>query len=126
MASKKSLTDGFERAGELLRVIAYVAEPLRSVGAQLPALDQAIQDEFFVVLNDKFVEVEQSLAVTDVESNLGAGLTHAAISLSRLLQFHLGFPVVWTAKIKELSINLSGTIFRLVLVRPVLYLLYIC
>ncbi|KAJ6558511.1 hypothetical protein DFH09DRAFT_1486615, partial [Mycena vulgaris] len=111
----KSLTDGFERAGELLRVIAYVAEPLRAAGSQLPALDPAIQDEFFEVLNDKFVDVEHHLTINDVESGLGIELTQATISLSRLLQFHLGFPVVWTAKIKELSTNLSATIFRLVL-----------
>jgi mediator of RNA polymerase II transcription subunit 12 len=117
MASKKSLNDGFERAGELLRVIAYVAEPLRAAGSQLPALDPAIQDEFFEVLNDKFVKVEQALTVDDAELSLGTELTHAAISLSRLLQLHLGFPVTWTPKIKELSITLSGTIFRLVLVR---------
>ncbi|KAJ7497070.1 hypothetical protein FB451DRAFT_214151 [Mycena latifolia] len=111
--TSKSLTDSFERAGELLRVIAYVAEPLRAVGSQLPALDPAIQDELFEVLNDKFVDVEHALS--DVGSGLGVELTQATISLSRLLQFHLGFPVVWTAKIKELSINLSATIFRLVL-----------
>ncbi|KAJ7755754.1 hypothetical protein DFH07DRAFT_490213 [Mycena maculata] len=111
--SSKSLTDGFERAGELLRVIAYVAEPLRATGSQLPALDLAIQDEFFEVLNDKFVDVERYL--TDAESSLGTELTQASISLSRLLQFHLGFPVVWTTKIKELSTTLSATIFRLVL-----------
>ncbi|KAJ7039194.1 hypothetical protein C8F04DRAFT_1087468 [Mycena alexandri] len=115
MNSKKSLTDGFERAGELLRVIAYVTEPLRVAGSQLPALDAAIQHEFFEVLNRKFVEVEHALTANDVESNLDAELTHAAISLSRLLQFHLGFPVAWTGKIKELSASLSATIFRLVL-----------
>ncbi|KAF8170267.1 hypothetical protein K438DRAFT_1982787 [Mycena galopus ATCC 62051] len=115
VTSKKSLNDGFERAGELLRVIAYVAEPLRAAGSQLPALDPAIQDQFFEVLNDKFGKVEQSLAVDDAELSLGTELTHAAISLSRLLQLHLGFPVAWTPKIKELSITLSGTIFRLVL-----------
>ncbi|KAJ7350313.1 hypothetical protein DFH08DRAFT_106631 [Mycena albidolilacea] len=115
MASKKSLNDGFERAGELLRVIAYVAEPLRAAGSQLPALDPTIQDEFFEVLNDKFVKLEQALTVDDAELSLGTELTHAAISLSRLLQLHLGFPVTWTPKIKELSITLSGTIFRLVL-----------
>ncbi|KAJ7251846.1 hypothetical protein B0H12DRAFT_1202710 [Mycena haematopus] len=115
VASKKSLNDGFERAGELLRVIAYVAEPLRAAGSQLPALDPAIQDEFFQVLNDKFVKVEQSLTVDDGKLSLGTELTHAAISLSRLLQLHLGFPVAWTPKIRELSITLSGTIFRLVL-----------
>ncbi|KAJ7647576.1 hypothetical protein FB45DRAFT_893821 [Roridomyces roridus] len=110
--SSKSLTDGFERAGELLRVIAYVAEPLRAAGSQLPALDPAIQDEFFQVLNDKFVEVERNL---NDESRLGTELSQATISLSRLLQFHLGFPVVWTAKIKESSVNLSATILRLAL-----------
>ncbi|KAJ7782856.1 hypothetical protein B0H16DRAFT_1494639 [Mycena metata] len=75
----------------------------------------AIQHEFFEVLNGKFVEVEHALTANDVESNLDAELTHAAISLSRLLQFHLGFPVAWTGKIKELSASLSATIFRLVL-----------
>ncbi|KAJ7690646.1 hypothetical protein B0H17DRAFT_1064288 [Mycena rosella] len=113
--TSRSLTDGFERAGELLRVIAYVAEPLRAAGSQLPALDPAIQDDFFEVLNDKFVDVEHSLTANDVGSGLGIELTQATISLSRLLQFHLGFPVAWTAKIKELSTNLSATIFRLVL-----------
>ncbi|KAJ7078858.1 hypothetical protein B0H15DRAFT_526897 [Mycena belliarum] len=112
--TSKSLTDGFERAGELLRVIAYVAEPLRVADLQLPALDPTIQDEFFEVLNGKFVDAEHSLTASD-DSGLGTELTQATISLSRLLQFHLGFPVVWTAKIKELSINLSSTIFRLVL-----------
>ncbi|KAJ7128929.1 hypothetical protein C8R43DRAFT_1026393 [Mycena crocata] len=113
--SSKSLTDGFERAGELLRVIAYVAEPLRAAGSQLPSLDPSIQDEFFEVLNGKFVDVEHALTVPEEDSALDTELTQATISLSRLLQFHLGFPVVWTGKIKELSINLSSTIFRLVL-----------
>ncbi|KAJ6602183.1 hypothetical protein B0H10DRAFT_2167359 [Mycena sp. CBHHK59/15] len=113
--SAKSLTAGFERTGELLRVIAYVAEPLRGAGSQLPTLDPGIQDEFFEVLNDKFVNVEHSLAIRDLDPSLGSELTQAAISLARLLQFHLGFPVVWTSKIKELSISLSSTILRLVL-----------
>ncbi|KAJ7209594.1 hypothetical protein GGX14DRAFT_630911, partial [Mycena pura] len=115
MSSKKSLADGFERAGELLRVIAYVAEPLRAPSSQLPSLDQAIQGEFFEVLNEKFVQVEHSLTANDTESTLGNELTQAAITLSRLLQFHLGFPVTWTPQIKDLSNNLSSTIFRLVL-----------
>lgn len=117
MSSKKLLTDGFERAGELLRVIAYVAEPLRAPGSQLPPLDQAIQEEFFEVLNTKFREVEHSFSANDFEAAFGSELTQAAISLSRLLQFHLGFPRTWTPKIKESSSTLSSTIFQLVLVR---------
>ncbi|KAF7321446.1 Med12 domain-containing protein [Mycena kentingensis (nom. inval.)] len=113
MASQKSLGDGFERTEELLRVIAYVAEPLR--GSQLPSLDQAIQDDFFGILNDKFVQAERALSAENSEGNLLDKLTHTAISLSRLLQFHLGFPVNWTPQIKDLSTNLSSTILRLVL-----------
>ncbi|KAJ7072521.1 hypothetical protein C8F01DRAFT_1104256 [Mycena amicta] len=116
MASPKSLSDGFERTEELLRVIAYVAEPLRTPGSQLPSLDPAIQDEFFDVLNDKFVQVEHALTADATDANLQDKLTQTAISLSRLLQFHLGFLVSWTPRIKELSSNLSSTIFRLVLV----------
>ncbi|KAK7057438.1 Med12 domain-containing protein [Favolaschia claudopus] len=115
LTTKKSLIDGFERTGELLRVIAYVAEPLRAAGSPLPTLDSSIQVEFLQVLHDKFVMVEQCLMADDVEFSNDNELTHAAISLSRLLQFHLGFPITWSAKIKELGINLSGTIFRLVM-----------
>nr|GAT57732.1 predicted protein [Mycena chlorophos] len=115
MASPKSLGDGFERTEELLRVIAYVAEPLRMSGSQLPSLDASIQADFFGVLNDKFVQVEQALAADVVHDELQDKLTHTAISLARLLQFHLGFPVSWTARIKELSSDLSSTIVKLVI-----------
>ncbi|CAK5281407.1 unnamed protein product [Mycena citricolor] len=107
----KSLSESFERAGELLRVIAYVAEPLRSPGAQLPALDATIQGNFFQVLHDKFAEIERCLSQDEDSPEL----TQVAISLSRFLQFHLGFHFSWTPKIKELSVGLSGTILKLVI-----------
>ncbi|KAF7301177.1 Med12 domain-containing protein [Mycena indigotica] len=115
MTSSKSLGDGFERTEELLRVIAYVAEPLRTSGSLLPSLDSVIQDEFFSILSEKFVQVDQALKEHPSDDILQEKLTHTAISLSRLLQFHLGFPFSWTARIKESSSSLLSTILGLVI-----------
>lgn len=121
----KVLLDYLERTGELLRVLAHVAEPLRDGKDQLPSLDPQIQNRFMTLLLAKFEILESILcsegAADDMDVD-GAPLpiSDAVILLTRLLQFDLGFPGVWTKETEVCGNNLVAVLFRLVLVGSLL------
>ncbi|KAF8876501.1 hypothetical protein BD779DRAFT_1560397 [Infundibulicybe gibba] len=105
----------FRRAGELLRVLIYLVEPLREDLASLPILDPSIQDEFFNALCIKFTGTEAlSINLEDNETDY-CQITQGIIFLARLLQFDLGLQGAWTSKTKEASSGLSSSIFKLAL-----------
>lgn len=115
-----SLADRVQRAGELLRVLAHVVEPLREETSLLPQLEPGVQDEFFTALTANFELLESLLSAYNMDSSEDdrpSQITRCAIFLARLLQFNLGFRGAWTEKTRVLSTNLSSTIFRLALVR---------
>lgn len=111
-----TFADCLKRAGDLLRVLIYVAEPLRDESTQLPSLDAGIQDKFFGALHKQFRDAESLLESHTMSSDHVSQATAGIILLARFLQFDLGFGGVWTGKTKEASSDLFATIFRLTLV----------
>ncbi|KAL0072786.1 RNA polymerase II mediator complex subunit [Marasmius tenuissimus] len=103
---------GLDRAGELLRVLSYVAEPLREDPSGLPAINPDIQDRFFPTLSTKWDELLR-LMETDSEEDRQGSFTRAVVLLARLLQFDLALRGVWTEKVKEGSFKLTDTLFKL-------------
>ncbi|KAJ3876102.1 hypothetical protein F5051DRAFT_44422 [Lentinula edodes] len=111
--SQDSLQTSLGRAGELLRVLTYVAEPLRDNPSELPMLDATIQTEFFEAISAKFAGLVNLLQPPDVDSVDGEPLMNACILLARFLQFDLAFRGVWTEAVKDASKSLSSNLFIL-------------
>ncbi|KAF8828838.1 hypothetical protein HHX47_DHR3000082 [Lentinula edodes] len=111
--SQDSLQTSLGRAGELLRVLTYVAEPLRDNPSELPMLDATIQTEFFEAISAKFAALVNLLQPPDVDSVDGEPLMNACILLARFLQFDLAFRGVWTEAVKDASKSLSSNLFIL-------------
>lgn len=109
--SRDVLLDRVDRAGELLRVLSHVAEPLRTPGAVLP-LDPLLQERLSKV-------ILETLTTTDVMisgvTNTSQELTRTAIFLARLLQFNLGFTGMWSSSCIEVHEGISFVLFRLLL-----------
>jgi mediator of RNA polymerase II transcription subunit 12 len=107
------------RAGDLLRVLTLIAEPLRSDDSLLPPLDSPIQERFFEATCKSFRDLESSMTSGQHLTEAGGGnskITHAVIFLGRLLQFDLGFRGAWTPATIASGSLLSSTIFQLALV----------
>jgi mediator of RNA polymerase II transcription subunit 12 len=112
------LNDCIQRAGQLLRVLAHIAESMREEAALLPQLESTVQDEFIDVLSAKFDAIKSALEA-DREADIGTETSHISqslIFLARLLQFDLGFQGAWTSKTKGASNHLISILFRLALV----------
>ncbi|KAF5388867.1 hypothetical protein D9757_005681 [Collybiopsis confluens] len=107
-----SLDASLGRAGELLRVLTYIAEPLRDNQSELPQLDAVVQTELFEALSIKFSELVDNLQVEP--SSNGPLLMNACVHLARLLQFDMAFRGLWTDSAKTASETLSGNLFALV------------
>jgi mediator of RNA polymerase II transcription subunit 12 len=119
-AKTEDITECVRRAGEVLRVLSFVTEPLRQEASMLPPLESRIQEEFFTSICGKFKDIESLFNSDGGISSAGydlAQITHAVIFLSRLLQFYLGFRGSWSPAQKTAASNLSLTIFRLATVR---------
>lgn len=114
-----SLHASLGRAGELLRVLIYVAEPLRDNPSELPLLDSTVQTEFFEALSTKFADLVVLLQAEDVPTNMSntEPLMHVCVLLARFLQFDLAFRGVWTEPAKKASEALSSNLFILTQVR---------
>ncbi|KAL0581804.1 RNA polymerase II mediator complex subunit [Marasmius crinis-equi] len=106
-----TLQASLNRAGELLRVLSYVAEPLREDPAGLPAINFDIQDRFFPALSSKWNELLR-LMQADAEQD-HQPFTQAIVLLARFLQFDLALRGVWTEKVKGSSLGLAETLFKL-------------
>ena len=112
------LTDYIQRAGQLLRVLAHVAESLRET-ALLPQLESEVQDEFIDAICAQFDVIHSTLVADGDQSDIATKASQSSdtvIFLARLLQYDLGFPGGWTAKTKGASNPLVSTLFRLALV----------
>jgi mediator of RNA polymerase II transcription subunit 12 len=112
----EALAECIRRAGELLRVLIHVTEPLREEAFELPELDCGIQEGFFDAICTKFEDIRSMFNGGSFTDDGLSQVTRSAIFLGRLLQFDLGFRGVWTAKTREGSGSLSSTLFRLALV----------
>ncbi|KAL0956176.1 hypothetical protein HGRIS_002336 [Hohenbuehelia grisea] len=110
-----SREDRTHRVGELLRVLAYIAEPFRGDNA-LPQADANIQDNLIDALRLSFSALKSSLRVTEEEDHDSlAALTEWAVLLARLLQFVLGFQGSQLGKIKAHGAEIGTTLFKIAL-----------
>ena len=115
-----SLSGCVRRAGEILRILTHLAQPLWAEASLLPLLEPATQDKFFNALCKKFGDIESILSTNETDSldkSAHSTVTQAVIFLARLLQFNLGFRGAWTAEAKAASSELTSTIFKLAVVR---------
>ncbi|KAG6857783.1 hypothetical protein H0H87_004199 [Tephrocybe sp. NHM501043] len=107
-------SETFQRAGELLRVLIHVSEPLREIMAPIPTLEVSTQEEFIEASLSKLVSMEPLF-----ESNSGGSATYEnnstqdVVLLLRLLQFELSFKGVWTSKMKDATDKLVSCLFRI-------------
>lgn len=100
------------RAGEVLRVLIYVAEPLRDGPTPLPLIEPDIQDRFLSILHAKFQDIESFASSHDP-----IRLTQGAILLCRFLQFSLGFRRDWTTQAVDDARGLITIVLKLIVVR---------
>ena len=115
----ENTAEHLHRAGELLRVLTLIAEPLRGDDSLLPPLDNPVQERFFEAICKNFRDLESSLTSGQHLTETGVGnskITHTIIFLGRLLQFDLGFQGAWTPTTIACGSRLSSTIFQLALV----------
>jgi mediator of RNA polymerase II transcription subunit 12, fungi type len=117
IAEANNLAECTQRAGEILRVLAHLAQPLRAEHSLLPSLESVIQDQFFNVIFSRFSELESILSAGPSNASTQPEVTQAVIFLGRLLQFDLGFRGAWTTTAKAISCELSSTILKLTMVR---------
>lgn len=107
-ASKASLS----RAEELLRVLSYVAEPLRDDPVGLPVVTTDNQDRFFHALTTKWDQLFDLMS-SDTEEDPQLPFIEAIVLFARLLQFDLALRGVWTERVREKSSQLVETLFKL-------------
>lgn len=113
-----SLEDQSRRAGEVLRVLAYIAEPFRKEGNPLPQLNQDAYDKLFFAIDKSIASLAKELSAADADDALIRPESTAwAILLARLLQFLLGFHGQCSASVKAASSETSSSLTTLVLVR---------
>jgi len=115
----EDLLQGIQRAEEILRVLAHLAEPLRSDPSKLPMIEPNIQDGCFNAICIRFKDVATMLSV-DQETHLAqgepSGFSQVVIFLVRFLQFDLGLRGVWTNNAKSAAGGLAATLFGLAMV----------
>lgn len=111
--SCEALPEWGDRAGELLRVLSYVAEPLRTKGTDI-RIDPLVQDRLGRVILEAFTTIELRLAAS---SSASEQMTRSAVFLARLLQFSLGFAGgTWSTNCTDIHEGLSCVLSRLLLV----------
>ncbi|KAF4567767.1 RNA polymerase II mediator complex subunit [Pleurotus pulmonarius] len=111
-----SLEDQSRRAGEVLRVLAYIAEPFRKEGNPLPQLNQDAYDKLFFAIDKSIASLAKELSAADADDALIRPESTAwAILLARLLQFLLGFHGQCSASVKAASSETSSSLTTLVL-----------
>lgn len=103
-----------DRAGEVLRVLSHVSEPLREEGIALD-LDIPTQERLAKTMLELF-QLAGIMFSKATEHSLRI-LTQAVIFLARLLQFDLGFSGIWTTQFQETCEKVAPVLFDLVMVR---------
>lgn len=108
-----------QSAGELLRLLSNIVKPFRDDPPSLPQLEAAVQDALITALAAKFEMLEGFLSA-DVGGSVSyvetKRVTDAVVFLSRLLQFDLGLPGVWTQQTREVDDKILNSILSLAMV----------
>ena len=119
----KELLECVEGAGEILRALTHLAEPLRAEPSKVPTIEPTIQDGCFSAICNRFKDLATILSKNDdtplepLEQGRPSRTPKIVIFLTRLLQFDLGLRGVWTNNTKSASNDLASTLFELAIVR---------
>jgi mediator of RNA polymerase II transcription subunit 12 len=113
-STPESLLMRVDRAGEVLRVLSHVSEPLREEEAALN-LDIPTQERLAKTILESF-QLADVMFCKATEQPLRI-LTQAVIFLARLLQFDLGFSGIWTTQFRDTCEKVAPVLFGLVMVR---------
>jgi len=103
--------DCLRRVGELLRVLVQVSEPLRDTPNSIPTIDPLVQETLLQAILGRF-NLMQKLPMDEETCHKWRD----SLILPRLIQFILGFNCNWSQGSKEISKELSGVIFDVLLV----------
>ena len=108
-------TKTLNRVGELLRILIHVTTPFRESCTPLPALNQAVHEQFLETLRSKMAALTSLIT----SSKLPAGDAHKSnlILLARLLQFIFNFrESAFSPNLKATCHTIANPIFQLALV----------
>ncbi|OAX39947.1 hypothetical protein K503DRAFT_781763 [Rhizopogon vinicolor AM-OR11-026] len=101
-----------DRAGEVLRVLSHVSEPLREEETALD-LDIPTQERLAKTILESLQLADVMFSKTIEQFRI---LTQAVIFLARLLQFDLGFSGIWTTEFQETCEKMTPVLFDLVMI----------
>ena len=114
------------KAGDVLRLLTNVVEPMRKEGTSAHQVDQPVQDKLLRAIHDRLVVILRTLSTGQSSNQQNtAQAIQAVVFLSRLLQFDLGLSGVWTPEMKNMSEPLCDILFRLALVGPNTWFSYV-
>ncbi|KDQ49550.1 hypothetical protein JAAARDRAFT_42784 [Jaapia argillacea MUCL 33604] len=108
---------GFQsRAGEILRVLAFILRSSTEDGTASPEMDSHVQDELFSALCGK-LEATHSSMTSDGDARLAnsSQMTQFAILLARILQFGLRCRGRWISSARGFGSRIIDVIFRMAL-----------
>lgn len=106
-------------AGEVLRLLISLVEPLRRDPTTSEAPDSATQEELAQVVHSQLSSISSTLAAYGKgESNgINIDLVNKAVAfLARVVQFALGLRNAWTTQLKSLIDPFCATLVDLIIV----------
>lgn len=112
-STPESLLMRVGRAGEVLRVLSHVSEPLREEGTGLD-LDVSTQERLAKVILESF-QFANAIFSKTTDHSLRV-ITDSVIFLARLLQFDLGFFGIRTTHFRETCEKMTPVLFDLVVI----------
>ena len=117
------------KAGDILRLLTNVAEPMRKDAQTKCSLEAWVQGRAMQCLHDKLMALFE-LMDTEKAQTVGDAVLHdrlqAVVFLARVLQFILGFAGTWSQELTTSAESLCSVLFKLILVRPCSILNAVC
>ena len=117
------------KAGDILRLLTNVAEPIRKDAQAKCSLDAWVQGRALQCLHDRLMTLFE-LMKTDEAQTVGDTVLHdslqAVVFLARVLQFILGFAGTWSQELTTNAESLCSVLFKLILVRACQTLNVLC
>ncbi|KAG6829453.1 hypothetical protein H0H92_004513 [Tricholoma furcatifolium] len=105
--------NSFQRAGEILRVLIHIAEPLREKTIPFSSLETSTQDAFIEALFSKLQAVETHITSSGVDADT-SDLTQDMVLFLRLLQFEIGFREAWTSRMKDATVKVASLLIKII------------
>lgn len=104
--------DSLATSGEILHLLAAVLQPICEDSQTLPAVDLSVQNKFI----GAFMPIFAQVSATTLSRPTSPETLDTMLFLTRLLQFNLGLPDAWTIQMQTHGLELSTTVFKLIVV----------